>query len=406
MAPKLALRIAQPLENSDDGAPLRPPADDVQRFQDFAEAASEWFWEMDAELRFCWFSERFEQIAGVPPHYLLGKSRRELITSGDPVTDEIVSLEDWWNHVADLEAHRAFKSFIHPRVHPDGHKVYLSISGKPIHDEAGRFLGYRGIGADITERIEIERTLREAKTQAEAANRAKSEFLATMSHELRTPLNAIIGFSDMIQNELAGPVGQDCYRDYAGDINSSGRRLLAVINDVLDMARTEADMMPIDADWYPVHELLDDVRRKMARMAEEAGIGIEIHNGPDGLEVLADRRRTGQILANLVSNAIKFSERGQQVCLTWKRYGTGKLLVQVQDRGIGMTAEEVRLAFQPFVQIGDHKTRQAEGTGLGLPLSRRLCEIQGMTLSLDSRPAEGATATVSFPQDRFRHAED
>ncbi|WP_417513801.1 PAS domain-containing sensor histidine kinase [Minwuia sp.] len=378
------------------------PAEQEQRFLDFAEAASEWFWEMDEHLRFCWFSDRFEEIAGVPPHYLLGKSRRDLLEANDPVTDDIISAEDWWNHVADLEAHRPFKSFIHPRVHPDGRKVYLSISGKPVYTADGNFAGYRGIGADITDRMAIEQSLREAKQEAEAANRAKSEFLATMSHELRTPLNAIIGFSDMIAQEMNGPVGVACYRDYASDIHGSGERLLAVINDVLDMARMEAELMPVSQVWVATGDLLQDAQKKLSALADQNGIAVEVISEGVSTEVFVDRRRICQALCNILSNAVKFTQPGGAVTLSAACTASGGIELRVSDTGHGMTAEEIGKAMQPFTQISHHRTRQQEGTGLGLPLTDRLCHLHGGEMTITSSPGKGTQVGILLPPDRVR----
>lgn len=394
-------RVTDPPEDPYD--PSRLSAEEQERrFRDFAEAASEWFWEMDENLRFCWFSDRFEEIAGVSPDYLMGKSRRDLLNANDPVTDDVTSLEDWWNHIADLEAHRPFKSFIHPRVHPDGHKVYLSISGKPVYDDDGTFTGYRGIGADITDRITIEKSLRSAMIDAEAANRAKSEFLATMSHELRTPLNVIIGFSDIIRQELNGPVGSESYLSYAEDINESGQRLLGVINDILDMARSEAEMMPVNQMWIPLSDLMQDMERKCGPEMMERDVRLEIIRGGPEVEILVDRRNIGRAIANLISNATNVTPPRGAVELRWRLNEDGSVSIHVTDNGPGMSAQDIETAFQPFGLVQNHLTRRSDGAGLGLPLARRLCELHAAALTLSSTPGNGVTATVNLPPDRVR----
>src|SRR5262249_42185986 len=176
--------------------------------------------------------------SGLPVADHIGKTRQQVVHRG-------VTAEQWRRHQADLDARRPFRDFRFQRVGLDGTVRHISISGRPVFDETGRFRGYSGNARDITPEIEAEQRLREPKVEAESAARAKGEFLALISHELRTPLNAIIGFSDLIHRELMGPLGTPRYREYAGDILSAGRHLLELINNVLDMSKIEARKMEL-----------------------------------------------------------------------------------------------------------------------------------------------------------------
>lgn len=189
-----------------------------ERFRDIAEAASDWFWETGPDHRFTYVSERFFEAMQVTPEAIIGSSRRNLTSDSEWETDQ----EKWRRHFEDLDAHRPFSGLEYAIVGVDGKERYIKVSGVPVFDTTGRFLGYRGADTDITERRRNEQVVQTAKEQAEIANRSKSEFLANMSDELRTPLNAIIGFSDIIRDETFGPVGNAKYAEYITDINSAG----------------------------------------------------------------------------------------------------------------------------------------------------------------------------------------
>lgn len=400
-----------------------------QRFRSFAEASSDWFWEMDENLRFSYFSDRFTVITGVPQGMLLGKTREE---TGVPNVD----VEAWNEHLADLHAKRAFRRFIHPRAKEDGSVVWLSISGKPVFDDGGIFKGYRGTGSDITERRRMEEALagsrnaledrviqleaakceleehsaalvnlasdlNAARDQAEAANRAKSQFLANMSHELRTPLNAIIGFSEIIKEETFGAVGEPRYRDYAGDIHGSGQHLLGLISDLLDLCKIESGEDELHEETIDVGSAVQSVLTLIHRSAEQGRVGLQIDLENDLPELFADRRKLIQILVNLLSNAVKFTQPDGQITLKAWWSGESGMVFQVIDSGIGMAPEDIPKALSPFAQVDTDLNRRYEGTGLGLPLTKGLIELHGGSLNLQSQAGVGTTATVRFPAHRI-----
>jgi two-component system cell cycle sensor histidine kinase PleC len=234
-----------------------------------------------------------------------------------------------------------------------------------------------------------------AKVRAEAANRAKSEFLANMSHELRTPLNAINGFSEIMVAEMFGPVGDKRYAEYARDILNSGQHLLALINDILDMAKIEAGKMAMSFEPVALEECIEDAVRLMHNRAESAG--LELIAEPSPLpEIEADYRALKQVLLNLLSNAIKFTPRGGQVTVLTAALGD-EIRLSVRDSGIGISAEDINRLAQPFEQIESQHAKTQQGTGLGLALTKSLIEMHGGRIDFQSEPGLGTTVSVFLP---------
>jgi len=257
----------------------------------------------------------------------------------------------------------------------------------------------RAIDVERSLNAELETRLKELEViqeKAEAANRAKSEFLSSMSHELRTPLNAIIGFSDMIKHEVHGSVQPVSYQGYANDINTSGNHLLALINKVLDMSRIEAGEYTIYIEELELTELINEVFDMLRSRADEGSVSLDVKILADTTRVNADRLTTKQILINLLTNAIKFTQEGGAATVCVSR-SVSEVIVEVIDDGIGMSVEEVERALEPFVQIEREKGRHHEGTGLGLALVKNFAGLQGGGFSLESGEGKGTKATFTMP---------
>ena len=265
-------------------------------------------------------------------------------------------------------------------------------------DVAGEKL-FTVILRDITERVEQERVLVAAKDAAESANRAKSEFLANMSHELRTPLNAVIGFSELIAQQKIGPIGNQRYSEYAADITSSGKHLLDVINDILDVAKIEHRQMSLDESTVDLGQVALASAGFVSPAASDKNISITTQVSPTMPPIRADERRIKQIVLNLLSNAIKFSPKGGAVTIRIALAESGEPILEVCDRGIGIPSELLSHVGQPFIQGDGALNRRFEGTGLGLALSKAFAELHGGSLTIDSTVGQGTTVTLRLPAD-------
>jgi signal transduction histidine kinase len=238
--------------------------------------------------------------------------------------------------------------------------------------------------------------LRAAKDAAEAADRAKTEFLGNMSHELRTPLNAVIGFSTMMRDELHGPLDPR-YQEYAKIIADSGTHLLGLINDVLTMARASPADLDLAVQQVRIADIVASSLDMVRLPATEAGVLCTTEIDPDLDTVCADPARLRQVLVNLLSNAIKFTDPHGAVSVTARREPDGGFALRVADTGIGIAADKIAVALQPFGQVEQGLARRHPGIGLGLPLAQRIVELHGGMMEIASEPGQGTTVTARFP---------
>jgi signal transduction histidine kinase len=249
---------------------------------------------------------------------------------------------------------------------------------------------------------EMSRRLAISAEQAEQASRAKSAFLANMSHELRTPLNAIMGFSEVMKDQHLGELQNPRYLAYAADIHASGRYLLGIINDILDLSKIEAGKMSLDqAEEFPLRQALEGSLAICSTLGEKYGVRLNCQFPPEEVRLLAVERMVRQIIINLVGNAIKFTPAGGSVDVAGAGLACGGYAVTVKDCGIGMSKSDILHALTPFGQVENKMTATHTGTGLGLPLAKAMMELHGGTLEIQSEPGCGTLIFLKFPASRM-----
>jgi signal transduction histidine kinase len=292
------------------------------------------------------------------------------------------------------------KDFVSQIRQRDGTLIWISENARRVTDEDDQFLFYEGTVEDITVQRESEEATRRALIETREAALAKAAFLAAMSHELKTPLNAVIGFSDLMRQELFGPVGEPRYRGYIADIHDNGRRLLGMINDILDLSRIESRLLDLDEDVVNVQDAIATACNTVVEERPEAAT-ITADIAVDLPFLKADPRRLHQILTHLLSNAVKFTPADGRITVRAFLSKENILAIAITDTGIGMEQDRVAHALEPFKQLDSRIARRFEGVGLGLPLANALVRLHGGTLSIQSAPHTGTTVTVCFPPERM-----
>ncbi len=363
------------------------------RLDDMTRLVSDWVWETDPDLVLTFVSPRITDALGFHPLEIVGLPLDELPSKPSAELKELVA----------LKSRSPFRSLEVEIDDNNGVTHIFRISGLPVYSpEGGAFLGLRGTAEDVTDLRSREGALVEAKEGAELANRTKTEFLANMSHELRTPLNAVIGFSELMESELLGPLGNPQYKSYAQDIHASAEHLLNLINDILDASKVEAAGHKLHEAAASPYEICDSAVRLVAERARHAGQTLELRLPPGLPELWADTLKLKQVLLNLLANAVKFTPEGGAIDLTVTLDSSGDFLFLVSDSGVGIAAADMERAFSPFEQVDNSLNRGREGTGLGLAISRAFMEMHDGTLVLESEPGVGTKAIARLPAGRVR----
>ena len=366
----------------------------AERLDDVTRLVSDWIWETDEALVVTYVSHRLVEATGYHPREILGRPLTEL--------GRFVQSDDE-PPVLTPQRRTPFRDQPFEMLHRDGSPRLFHVSSLPMFcAETGAFHGFRGSARDVTELVRRERDLIAAKEEAEIASRSKSVFLANTSHELRTPLNAIIGFSEIMRDEIFGPIGSPQYKEYLADVLDSAQHLLKLINEILDLAKAEAGKLELVEEEVDVGATIRAAVRLMRERAQRGGLEIGVAIDPELPTAYADERKLKQILLNLLSNAVKFTPPGGNIEVSAAVDLSGDLVLAVRDSGVGIAEANIGVALAAFGQIEGSFSRKHAGTGLGLPLSRAMAELHGGALSIESTVGCGTTVRVRLPAERLR----
>ncbi|MFP4121679.1 PAS domain S-box protein [Coleofasciculus sp.] len=378
------------------------------RYAQIVELAEEGIWVTDAQGNTTYINQAMARMLGYTEVEILGHAIADFLPPGDNRFTAAASIPLHQNQVHRQEVELRTKS---------GNRIWAYMSTSPVLDHQENLLWSCSLVYDITERKQAEKQLRESNERISLANaelaratRLKDEFLASMSHELRTPLNAILGLAEALQEEVYGSLTPKQRKSLA-TIEQSGKHLLDLINDILDLSKIESGKMSLSVSLVSVDSLCESSLTFIKQQAQQKNIRLDYHIAPGLSEIEVDERRIRQVLVNLLSNAVKFTPDGGQVSLQVTTDPDGEQLqLSVTDTGIGIAPENLNKLFKPFVQLDSSLSRRYGGTGLGLALVRRIVELQGGSIALDSEVGKGSCFTVNLPrkhpspiQERLRH---
>ena len=361
-------------------------AEAVRRLDDITRLVSDWVWETDRDLRLVFVSIRIREFLGYHPQQSIGRQFSDLGSFGRETPSPI-----------NRDRPAPFREAPFQVMDHEGVERYCLVSGLPVFElDTGDFTGFRGTVKDITQRKRAEEELQEAKEQAEAASRAKSEFLSRMSHELRTPMNAILGFGQLLEYNPAEPLSE-VQKRHVEYILSGGRHLLGLIDEILDLAKIESGRFELSMEDVSLCAVIDECLSLTRTSADEADVELVDRCAREtAVCVRADYTRTKQVLLNLLSNAVKYNRRGGTVTLRDRLNGSGRLRVEVVDTGVGIPPEKRGELFLPFTRLSAEASG-VEGTGIGLTITKQLVEQMGGRIGFESTAGAGSTFWFELP---------
>ncbi len=359
---------------------------------DFEKGTSDWLWETDRNGMISYFSHRLAEAIGCNENEILGATFDKLIK---PDTES----PGWASFISAMGKQEDIPSIL-LSLSINGQGQHWQITARPLFSDDNRFLGYRGVGRDVSERWQSEQVIRSAKESAEQANLAKSQFLSIVGHEIRTPLNAIVGFAELLMSPQADAMDDRTKQDFLKTITDSSHQLQALINDVLDTTRIEKGTLRLLEQEVDAAEIVEVAAGLCRDQADSANVTVMVRVFDD-VRLLGDQSRLKQVMFNLLSNAIKFSPTGGVVNAEFERGINGEFIFLVRDAGIGVKREDSERIFEPFVQADEGPARRYGGLGLGLALARKIARLHGGDITLASEAATGTVARLTLPASRI-----
>ncbi len=359
---------------------------------DFEKGTSDWLWETDRDSKISYFSPRLAEAIGRNESEILGSTFDGLI---NPDSES----SGWISFISAMAKQEDIPSLLLSlTINGLGH--HWQMTARPLFSDDNRFLGYRGVGRDVSERWQSDQTIRTAKESAEQANLAKSQFLSIVGHEIRTPLNAIVGFAELLMSPQADAMDDKTKHDFLKTITDSSHQLQALINDVLDTTRIEKGTLRLLEQEVDAAEIVEVAAGLCRDQADHANVTVMVRV-LDDVRILGDQSRLKQVMFNLLSNAIKFSPTGGVVNAAFERGKDGEFVFLVRDAGIGVKREDSERIFEPFVQADEGPARRYGGLGLGLALARKIARLHGGEITLTSDTSTGTVAMLTLPASRI-----
>jgi PAS domain S-box-containing protein len=359
---------------------------------DFEKGTSDWLWETDRDGKLSYFSPRFTEAIGRADADILGSTFEALIR---PDSES----NGWASFISAMSKQEEIPSLV-LSLTVKAQRQHWQMTARPLFSDDNRFIGYRGVGRDVSERWQAEQAIRSAKETAEQANLAKSQFLSIVGHEIRTPLNAIVGFAELLMSPQSDVMDEKAKRNFLMTITESAHQLQSLINDVLDTTRIEKGTLRLLEQEIDAAEVVEVAAKQCRDQADHASVTV-IVRVMDQVSILGDQSRLKQVMYNLLSNAIKFSPTGGVVNAEFERGPANEFVFVVRDAGIGIKSEDIERVFDPFVQADEGTARRYGGLGLGLALARRIARLHGGEITLTSSRAMGTVARLTLPAARI-----
>lgn len=363
-----------------------------EKYRNLVETSNDLIWSVNTEGEFTFVNAAAKTILGYEPEEMVGKSLTFFKTPAQAKKD--------MKAFAKIKKGKKYFGYETEYRKKDGSFVPMGFNAVVHHDKDGKVIGTMGTARDISIYKRHEKNLFITRSQAEHTNQIKSEFLANLSHDLRTPMTAIMGFSDMILSEVFGKIGEPHYEEYVSDINDSAGHLLKMINDLLDIAKIEAGKMEIHEEEVDVSDIVDFCVEIMKPHAKSKHIELKTKIPEPMPSILCDQRVIRQIVLNLVSNAVKFTQEKGWVAIWAETKKMGTVTLGVSDNGPGIASEDIKAIMEPYVRLNNSATKQNVGTGLGVPLSKMMTELHGGKFEVESRLGEGTVVSITLPQER------